>query len=132
MDHWKWFWDIFAGILDSSNDARVLQHSSLYHQAYDGNIFVVNCEQEGIKPYILGDKGYPLLPWLMVPHQVNQHMTDYSWLFLKHCTIDNCVMVGVWWRTLLESWSCLQSCCWRLEPTYAFSTWCCCVFLHAT
>jgi hypothetical protein len=24
---------------------------------------------ESIKPYIIGNKGYPLLPWMMVPHK---------------------------------------------------------------
>jgi hypothetical protein len=43
--------------------------STLYHRAIEQNLFVVELGQEGIKPYILGDKGYLLLLWLMVPHK---------------------------------------------------------------
>jgi hypothetical protein len=32
-------------------------------------LFVIELGQKGIKPYVLRDKGYPLLPWLMVPHK---------------------------------------------------------------
>jgi hypothetical protein len=32
----------------------------------------LNINKKGTKPYILGDKGYPILPWLLVLHkQIN-------------------------------------------------------------
>jgi hypothetical protein len=34
-----------------------------------GNLFVVDRGQENIKTYIPKDKGYPVLPWLMVFHK---------------------------------------------------------------
>jgi hypothetical protein len=63
------FWDVYVGILGSINDARVLRMSSSYHRTIEQNLFVVELGQEGIRPCILKDKGYPLLLWLMVPHK---------------------------------------------------------------
>jgi hypothetical protein len=50
-------------------DARILQISSLHWQAINGNLLQIGQSESGIKPCIIGDKGYPLLPWLMVPHK---------------------------------------------------------------
>jgi len=32
-------------------------------------LFIIELGQKGIKLYVLGDKGYPLLPWFMVSHK---------------------------------------------------------------
>jgi hypothetical protein len=45
---------------------QVLWIFSLYHQMIEGNWFAIEHGQEA---YIFNDKGYPLLPWLTVPHK---------------------------------------------------------------
>jgi len=49
------------------SDARVLQISSLHWKAINGNLLQIDQGENGIKLYIIGDKGYPLLSWLMAP-----------------------------------------------------------------
>jgi hypothetical protein len=44
------------------NDARILRLSSLYGKAMNGDMFNLNRGEEGIKPYLIANKGYPLLP----------------------------------------------------------------------
>ncbi len=70
FDDKKQFIDIFVRRPRSVNDSWVLWKSNLYHQAHYHGLF--NAErgcQNGIPPYMLGDKGYPLLDWLVTPHQ---------------------------------------------------------------
>ncbi len=50
----------------SMNNARMLHLSPTYSKVRLGNVFHEQNSHEGIKPYIIGDKGYLLLPWLMV------------------------------------------------------------------
>jgi hypothetical protein len=57
---------------------------SLYHKTTIQNLFIIELKQKGIKLYIMGDKSYPLLPWLMVSHKqlkVHHILFDvlYNW-----------------------------------------------------
>jgi hypothetical protein len=67
VDNKKKFVDIFVGMPGSTNDARMLRRSSLYREAREGNLFDVEYSQDNFASYLIGDKGYPLLPWLQVP-----------------------------------------------------------------
>jgi hypothetical protein len=76
VDHQKNFWDLYVGIPSFVNDAQILRMFYLYHRTIEQNVFTIELGQEGVKPYILGGKDYPLLSWLMVPHkQIRVHQT---------------------------------------------------------
>jgi hypothetical protein len=70
VDRHKRFVDLSVGMPGSTNDMRVLRRSSLYHLATTTNqLFDVAYAQHGFSPYLIGDKGYPLYPWLMTPYR---------------------------------------------------------------
>lgn len=63
------FLDVSVGMPGSTHDVRVLKRSGLYHLATQTNLFDVAYAQQGFSPYLIGDKGYPLLPWLLTPYR---------------------------------------------------------------
>lgn len=70
VDRQKRFLDVAVGMPGSTNDVRVLRRSALYRLATTTNqLFDVAYAQEGFSPYLIGDKGYPLLPWLLTPYR---------------------------------------------------------------
>jgi hypothetical protein len=75
VDSNKCFLDLYLGMPGSTNDARILRRSSLYHLALRNNLFDARFAADGFSPYLLGDSGYPLLHWLMVPHRGPGHLT---------------------------------------------------------
>ncbi len=52
----------------------------------NGNLFHFNRNEKEIKPYLIVNKGYPLFPWLMIPHrQVGDVWhTIFKELYNKH------------------------------------------------
>ena len=73
------FRDIVVGWPGSVHDARILSNSHLYRLGNDGKLFDVNLSQDiggtTVKPLILGDPAYPLLPWLLKPYQHHPDIT---------------------------------------------------------
>ncbi|GBG62568.1 hypothetical protein CBR_g31205 [Chara braunii] len=64
--------DVFVGCPGSVHDSRAVRISHLYRDAQDGRgIFHGGTSflHDGtpVRRYVLGDAGYPLLPWLMTP-----------------------------------------------------------------
>ncbi|GBG59189.1 hypothetical protein CBR_g32205 [Chara braunii] len=64
--------DVFVGYQGSCHDIRVLQLSSLWSRAEEGDLFrgPAVVLPFGVKThgYILGDNGYPPLEWIVVPY----------------------------------------------------------------
>lgn len=74
VDCHKWFIDIFVGLPSSVNDQRILRRFSLYRQVRQHILIHVDRgSQNGICPYLLGDKGNLLLDWMLVPYEDDGH-----------------------------------------------------------
>ncbi|GLJ06426.1 hypothetical protein SUGI_0038960 [Cryptomeria japonica] len=73
VDHEMRFRDILTGWPGSLNDYGILKSSGFFKLCKNGQRLngPVKKLQDGsqIREYILGDEGYPLLPWLVTPYQ---------------------------------------------------------------
>jgi hypothetical protein len=91
------------------NDSRVLKKSSLYRRVVNGSLLDDCLEHTSdIPPYMLGDKGYPLLPWLLMPFKDNGYQrTILETLFQEQHSRGRSVVENAFgilkqtWRELL-------------------------------
>eukprot|EP01018_Ginkgo_biloba_P027055 Gb_13002 [translate_table: standard] len=70
VDSNMWFLGICTGWPGSFNDTRLLRNSSFYRLCEGGerlNGHLVSTGTIDMREYIVGDGGYPLLPWLIIP-----------------------------------------------------------------
>ncbi len=68
------------------NNVHILHLCNLYNEVVNGDMFHVNKGEEEIKPYLITNKGYLLLPCLMIPHKQSgnvQHII-FEALYNKH------------------------------------------------
>lgn len=98
MDRKKRFIDVFVGMPGSTNDARQLRRSMLYHKAITTNLFDAADSIDGFVPYLIGDKEYPLLPWLITPYREGPGGRRSV---QELCLIENCHVLDLWLKMLL-------------------------------
>jgi hypothetical protein len=81
VDSEKHFFDLYLGMPGSTNDARILHRSSLYHLATHENLFDAQYNMDGFPPFLFGDSGYPLLPWLITHVRPNCNPSNLESLY---------------------------------------------------
>ena len=59
----------------------MLRRSSLFTIAMQQSILGPNTQVRGFTPYLIGDLGYPLQPWLMIPHKSVAQLSVLEALF---------------------------------------------------
>jgi hypothetical protein len=94
----------FVRLPGSMNDVEILCLFSIC-QKTRGIFFNEFDSHEDIKPYIIEDKGYQLLPWLMMPHkQINVQHSILEALYNKQLSCDKIVEnnLGILEKTLCE------------------------------
>jgi hypothetical protein len=128
VDSRKRFLDLYLGMPGSTHDVRVLRRSSLYRLATHENLFDVRSTIDGFPPFLLGDSGYPLLPWLMTPHRTHRNPTVVESLYNKKLRRGRCIVENAFgilkqsWRELLQKT--------ELQVTYLPDVITCCAILH--
>jgi len=77
--------DVFVGLLGSVNDSRVLHNSTLYKNAQYHGLFASNnsTSQHGSPPYLLGDKGYPLIIGIMILFFLKDNIQFWNGCIIK-------------------------------------------------
>jgi hypothetical protein len=63
----KFFIDICVGLLSNVNDGIVLRMFALYRCVQFHGLFDLKKGVNDFPPYLLGDKAYPLVNWIMMP-----------------------------------------------------------------
>ena len=92
VDSEKRFLDLYLGMPGSTNDSRMLRRSMLYNLAMHNSLMDDQHAVERFSPYLIGDLGYPLLPWLMVPHRSIGQLSIAERLFNKRLRRGRCVV----------------------------------------
>lgn len=92
VDNHKRFIDLFLGMPGSTNDARMLRRSSLHELGNHNMLFERQHGVDGFSLFLVGDSGYPLLPWLMVPHRGPGQLSIAELLFNKRLRRGRCVV----------------------------------------
>ncbi|KAJ7946032.1 Harbinger transposase-derived nuclease [Quillaja saponaria] len=83
-DHKKVFWDVCVKAHGSTEDATHFRDSLLYNRLTSGDVVwdkVINVRGHHVRPYIVGDWCYPLLPFLLTPFSPNGLGTPAQNLF---------------------------------------------------
>ena len=91
VDSEKRFLDLYLDMPGSTNNSCMLQYSSLYDLAMHNNLLDEQQAFQGFSPYLIGDLGYPLLSWLMVPHCTGGQLSMAERLFNKKLRRGRCV-----------------------------------------
>ena len=68
------FLDTAIGYPGSMHDARILRASNIFTKAENGSVLkepVISLNGVTVRPLLLGDGAYPLLPWLLKPYPIN-------------------------------------------------------------
>ncbi|XP_052203849.1 protein ALP1-like [Diospyros lotus] len=109
------FLDIVTGWPGSLSDSIVLRSSSFFQLSEEGKRLngkkVKLSEGSELREYIVGDLGFPLLPWLLTPYQ-GTNLCDSEANFNEHLSAAQKVAQRALAR-LKETWSIIKGVMWR-------------------
>lgn len=83
-DQKKIFWDVCVKAPGGTDDAAHFRDSFLYNRLVSGDVVwdkVINVRGNPVRPYIVGDWCYPLMPFLLTPFSTNGGGTPAQNLF---------------------------------------------------
>lgn len=83
-DHKKIFWDVCVKAPGGTDDATHFRDSLLYQRLTSGDVVwdkVINVRGHHVRPYVVADWCYPLLPFLLTPYSPNGMGTPAQNLF---------------------------------------------------
>ncbi|KAI3866120.1 hypothetical protein MKX03_008509 [Papaver bracteatum] len=109
------FRDIVTGWPGSVNESSALQSSGFFNLCDKGNRLsgkkIQLCKGSELREYIIGDMGFPLLPWLVTPYP-GKHLSESKSEFNKRHFATRMVAQRALAR-LKEMWGILQGTIWR-------------------
>ncbi|KAI8030438.1 Protein ALP1-like [Camellia lanceoleosa] len=109
------FLDIVTGWPGSLSDSLVLKSSTFFKLSEEGKRLngekVKISEGTELREFIVGDLGFPLLPWLLTPYQ-GHSLTDSQANFNKQLSAARMVAQRALAR-LKETWRIIQGVMWR-------------------
>ncbi|KAK1601261.1 hypothetical protein QYE76_026978 [Lolium multiflorum] len=116
---------------DSNTQLSILQKSRLFKECQkggwlNGSKLKVASDGSEVGEYIIGDAGYPLLPWLLTPYQ-EENLSDPKVEFnRRHSAATACARKAL--AMFQEKWKCLQEDVWwpeNLQTRYKMIYACC-------
>lgn len=125
--------DVFTGLSGSVTDSGALRSSGLYRRCEIGEILsgpVQFLHGFPLREYIVGDEGYPLLPWLITPYTsdvsgVPSIQDNFNY---KHVCARMSVEVA--FARLKGAWRILHKTMWRPDLKKLPHLILCCCLLH--
>ncbi|KAM3345319.1 protein ALP1-like [Capsicum galapagoense] len=109
------FLDVLAGWPGSLSDSEVLKSSRFFELAEEGKRlsgekFKLSNDRE-LREYIVGDSGFPLLPWVLTPYtgrKLSDHQVDYN---KRHFATRKVAQRAL--ARLKDKWKIIQGVMWR-------------------
>ncbi|KAJ3669911.1 hypothetical protein LUZ60_010235 [Juncus effusus] len=134
VDYNMRFLDIVTGYPGSMTFAQLLKLSGFYNlcetrERLNGSV-KISKESEEIREFIVGDLGFPILPWLMTPYEVKTKTLESSKLgFNERIDKVGCVATKALAR-LKGTWRILHKVMWRPDKHKLPSIVLVCCLLH--
>ncbi|KAI4979045.1 hypothetical protein ZWY2020_015798 [Hordeum vulgare] len=111
------FKNIWLGPASIMNQSSLLQDSGLFKECEKGGLLngsklKVALDGSEVGEYIIGDAGYPLLPWLLTPYH-EEDLSDFKAEFnRRHSAATTRALKAL--SRLKDTWKCLQGDAWWL------------------
>ncbi|XP_024028957.1 protein ALP1-like [Morus notabilis] len=108
-DQKKIFWDVCVKAPGGTDDAAHFRDSILYNRLVSGDVVwdkVINVRGNPVRPYIVGDWCYPLIPFLMTPFSADgggtpaQNLFDGMLMKGRSVVVDAIRLLKGRWRIL--------------------------------
>ncbi|XBH60398.1 hypothetical protein VPH35_115003 [Triticum aestivum] len=128
------FRNIWWGPISSMNQSSILHESNLFNECEEGGYLngsklKVALDGSEVGEYIIGDAGFPLLPWLLTPYQEEDLSDSKAEFNRRHNAATTCALKAL--ARFKDTWKYLQgetSC--PVNPDTLVETIYACCYLH--